>query len=154
MKIEDKFPSKFSFLMHSFQKKILLNQFKDLKKKQLSRIRKSEIYFKNLKEIKYLNFPQDEFGEKNIFLEFPIICNSKSVKDNLFQHLMNKKIDVKNYYYKSCSEETIYNTNNNFCINSKHVSENILMLPVHEKILENYQHQIIQEIKNFFNEKS
>ena len=67
---------------------------------------------------------------------------------------MDKKIDVKNYFYKNCSEEKIYNSNNNFCINSKHVSENILMLPVHEKIFENYQYQVIQEIKNFFNKKN
>ena len=67
---------------------------------------------------------------------------------------MSKKIDVKNYYYKNCSEEKIYNTKNNFCPNSKHASENILMLPVHEKIFENYQYQIIKEIKNFFNKKS
>ena len=154
IKIENEFPSKFLFLMHSFQKKILLNQFKDLKKKQLSRIKKSEIYFNNLKEIKYLSFPQDEFDEKNIFLEFSIICNSKNTKDNLFQYLMDKKIDVKNYYYKNCSEEKIYNANNNFCPNSKHASENILMLPVHENIFENYQYQIIKEIKNFFNKKS
>lgn len=153
IKIENKFPSKFSFFMHDFQKEILLNQFKDLKKKQLSRIKKSEIYFNNLKEIKSLDFPQDEFDEKNIFLEFPIICNSKNTKDNLFEYLVDKKIDVKNYYYKNCSEEKIYNINENYCINSKHVSENILMLPVHEKILENYQQKIIREIKNFFIKK-
>ena len=153
IKIENKFPSNFSYFMHDFQKKILINQFNDLKKKQLSRIEKSKIYFSNLKEIKYLDFPQDEFDEKNIFLEFPIICNSKNIKDNLFEYLVNKKIDVKNYYYKNCSEEKIYNRNENYCINSKHVSENILMLPVHENIFENYQQQIIQEIKNFFTEK-
>ena len=140
--------------MHTFQKKILLNQFKDLKEKQLSRTKKSEIYFNNLKEIKHLSFPQDEFNEKNIFLEFPIICSSKNIKNNLFQYLMSKKIDVKNYYYKNCSEEKIYNQSNNFCLNSKHVSENILMLPVHKKVLENYQYQIISEIKNFFDKKN
>ena len=54
--IKGKFPIRFSSLMHPFQKKILLDQFDDIKEKQLSRIRKSEIYFKNLKEIKYLIF--------------------------------------------------------------------------------------------------
>ena len=67
---------------------------------------------------------------------------------------MSKKIDVKNYYYKNCSEEKIYNQSNNFCLNSKHVSENILMLPVHKKVLENYQYQIISEIRNFFDKKN
>ena len=140
--------------MHPFQKKILISQFRDLKKKQLIRIQKAEIYFNNLKEIKYLNFAQVDFNEKNIFLEFPIILNSKDIKDELFQYLIDKKIDVKNYYYRNCSEEKIYSENSNFCLNSKHISENILMLPVHEKIFKNYQYKIISEIKFFFKKKN
>ena len=151
VKIENEFPPRFSFLMHAFQKKILFTKFKDLKEKQLSRIQKAEIYFNDLKNIKYLAFPQNEFGKKNIFLEFPILCNSNEIKEELFKCLIDKKIDVKNYYYKNCSEEKIYNSRNFYCLNSKHISENILMLPVHEKITQNYQYQIINEIKNFFN---
>ena len=70
VKIENNFPSRFRFLMHDFQKKILLNQFKDLEIKQINRTSKSKFYFDSLKKIKNLNFPQDEFNEKNIFLEF------------------------------------------------------------------------------------
>jgi len=154
IKIEKRFPAQFSSFMHPFQKKILISQFRDLKKKQLTRIQKAEIYFNNLKEIKYLNFAQVDFNEKNIFLEFPIILNSKDIKDELFQYLINKKIDVKNYYYRNCSEEKIYSANSNFCLNSKHISENILMLPVHEKIFKNYQYKIISEIKFFFKKKN
>ena len=109
------------------------------------------MYYNNLKEIRYLNFPQLEFNEKNIFLEFPIICDTKINKENLFKYLMDKKIDVKNYYYKNCSEEKIYNTNDNLCLNSKKISENIIMLPVHVKISNEYQKKIIEEIKIFFN---
>ena len=60
----------------------------------------------------------------------------------LFQYLMERKIDVKNYYYKNCSEEKIYSINNVICKNSKKTSENILMLPVHEKIAKQHQYQI------------
>ena len=154
IKIEDRFPAQFSSFMHPFQKKILIGQFRNLKKKQLTRTQKAEIYFNNLKEIKYLNFAQVDFNEQNIFLEFPIICNSKEIKDELFQYLVDKKIDVKDYYYRNCSEEKIYNENSNFCLNSKHISENILMLPVHEKIFKDYQYKIINEIKSFFNKKN
>ena len=150
VKIEDKFPSRFSFFMHSFQKEILLNQFENLKEKQLMRTQKSEIYFKELKEIKHLNFPQDKFDEQNIFLEFPIVCSTKNIKKDLFKYLMDKKVDVKNYYYKNCSEEKIYNSHSHPCTNSEDISENILMLPVHEKIFQNYQYKIINEIKIFF----
>ena len=151
IKIEKKIPSKFLFWMHEFQKKILITQFIDFKEKQISRIKKSEVYYNNLKEIKYLNFPQFEFNEKNVFLEFPIICDTKINKEDLFKYLMKKKIDVKNYYYKNCSEEKIYNANNKSCLNSKKVSENIIMLPVHAKISSKYQKKIIEKIKFFFN---
>ena len=69
IKIENRFPPQFSSFMHPFQKKILINQFRDLKKKQLTRTQKAEIYFDNLKEIKYLNFAQVDFSEKMVFME-------------------------------------------------------------------------------------
>ena len=153
VKIENKFPSKFSHFMHSFQMKILLDQFKSMKEKQISKINKSEIYFNNLKHIKYLSFPQSEFCDKNIFLEFPIICETKNMKENLFDYLLERKIDVKNYYYKNCCYEKIYDIYKSSCSNSQRISDNILMLPVHEKIEKNYQNKIIHEINNFFNKK-
>ena len=150
VKIENNFPSRFRFLMHDFQKKILLNQFKDLEIKQINRTSKSKFYFDSLKKIKNLNFPQDEFNEKNIFLEFPIICDLKKTKNELFEYLLDKKIDVKNYYYKNCSEEKIYNSYNSICLNSKSISENIIMLPVHEKITKDYQQKAVDIIKSFY----
>ena len=154
VEIKSEFPSKFSFFMHSFQKKILLKQFKNMEEKRISRTNKSKIYYEKLNKIKHLYFPQKEFTELNIFLDFPILCTSKEIKEKLFQYLMERKIDVKNYYYKNCSEEKIYSTNNVICKNSKKISENILMLPVHEKITEQYQYEIINEIKNFFESKN
>ena len=151
VKIENNFPPRFRFLMHDFQKKILLNQFKDFEIKQINRIEKSNFYFDNLKKIKNLNFPQNEFNEKNIFLEFPIICDLKKTKNELFQYLLSKKIDVKNYYYKNCSEEKIYNTYGPICLNSKSISENIIMLPVHEKITKDYQQKVVDIIISFYN---
>tara|TARA_B100001123_G_scaffold450392_1_gene620827 strand:+ start:710 stop:1957 length:1248 start_codon:yes stop_codon:yes gene_type:complete len=151
VKIENSFPSRFCFLMHDFQKKILLDQFKDIKTKQTNRTDKSRFYYDSLKKIKNLNFPQNEFDEKNIFLEFPIICDLKKTKNELFKYLLDKKIDVKNYYYKNCSEEKIYNSYSPICLNSKSISENIIMLPVHEKITKDYQQKVVDIIKNFYN---
>jgi perosamine synthetase len=151
VKIENKFPTQFCFLMHSFQKKILLDQLKGFKIKQINRIKKSNFYFDNLNKIQNLNFPQSEFNEKNIFLEFPIICDAKKTKNELFEYLLDKKIDVKNYYYKNCSEQQIYSSYSPICLNSKSISENIIMLPVHEKITKDYQQKVVDVIKNFYN---
>ncbi len=150
VKIASEFPTKFSSFMHPFQKKILLKQFNNLKTRQLSRIYKAKIYYDNLNTIKSLLFPQIKFDQRNIFLEFPILCETADIKNNLFEYLMEMKIDIKNYYYKNCSEEKIYNNTKNFCRNSKQISDGILMLPVHDQIDQKYQYQIINEIKNFF----
>ena len=148
VKIEKNFPVKFSYLMHYFQKKILLPQFKDFKTKQLKRNEKSKIYYDGLKDLKFFFFPQNDFSERNIFLEFPIICETKKMKEDLFNHLTKNKIDIKGYYYKNCSDEKIYNFANE-CINSRNISNNIIMLPIHGNISNKYQIEIINLIKNF-----
>jgi len=73
------------------------------------------------------------------------------IGSNLVEYLLDKKIDVKNYYYKNCSEEKIYNSYSSICLNSKSISENIIMLPVHEKITKDYQQKVVDIIKNFYN---
>ena len=149
VKIEKKFPSRFKNLMHNFQKYVLLKQFDGMVSDQNSRISKSKFYFDGLKNINKLYFPQKEFNNQNIFLDFPILCKTKETQNSLFQYLLNNKIDVKNYYYTNCSEKIIYNQTDNFSYNSKKISESIIMLPVHEKINTNYQKEIITKIVNF-----
>tara|TARA_Y100000590_G_C15708973_1_gene1009655 strand:+ start:861 stop:2114 length:1254 start_codon:yes stop_codon:yes gene_type:complete len=151
VKIDHDFPNKFQNLMHNFQKFILLKQFDNLEEKQILRINKSKIYYEKLKKLNNLDFPQTDFNEKNIFLDFPIICKSKNIQNSLFKYLMDKQIDVKNYYYANCSEKGIYNSTHKISINSKAISENIIMLPVHEDIKKSYQIKISDEIINFFN---
>ena len=72
------------------------------------------------------------------------------MKRNLFNYLLDNNIDVKNYYYKNCSEEKIYNKFKNYCENSKEISENIIMLPGHNKIEYFNQKLIIEFIFSFF----
>ena len=135
--------------MHPFQKKILIDQFSNINDLQDLRIKKSQIYYSNLKNIDEILFPQSNFTKENIFLDFPILCSSISIKNELFNYLMKNNNDVKNYYYKNCSEEKIYKSNF-ICKNAKNISDNIIMLPVHKNIDENHQNLIIQNIKNFF----
>ena len=152
--IEKKFPKKFKYRMHNLQKKFLYKQFEKVLEMQKKRIAKAKIYYDNLKILKELKFPQTEFTSINSFLEFPIICSSIDVKKKLFEYLLDNYVDVKNYYYKNCSEEKIYNEGTNICLQSKDISENILMLPVHEKIENSDQKFIIKYIFSFFEKKN
>ena len=152
--IENQFPKKFKYRMHILQKKILYNKFENISEMQKKRVSKAKIYYDNLKTLKELKFPQNEFTSINSFLEFPIICSSVDIKKKLFDYLLDNNVDVKNYYYKNCSEEKIYNQSVNICLQSKKISENILMLPVHEKIENSDQKIIIKYIFSFFKEKN
>ena len=150
--IEEEMPKKFLYLLHPFQIDILIPQFSNLEKNQLIRTKNSKYYYENLKHLDELKFPQIEFTQENIFIDFPIICSTKQIKQNLFNHLLNENIDVKNYYYKNCSDENIYFKYKNNCINSKSISDNIIMLPVHKKVSLDLKDNIILKINNFFKE--
>ena len=147
--LEEKIPNKFLFFLHPFQMKIILEQFDDFELKQSQRIENSKYYYENLKHLRSLAFPQENFDERNIFLDFPLLCDSKTTKDKLFTYLLDKNIDVKNYYYKNCCEEKAYYEFRNNCNNSKVISENIIMLPVHNKINKELKDKTIREIKKF-----
>lgn len=152
VQIEKSIPKKYLYHLHDFQKNILIDQFEHLQKKQLQRIEKSKKYYLNLKNLNELLFPQIDFNDKNIFLEFPIVIKNKTQKENLVNYLKKNKLDIKNYYYKNCVNEEIYSDNKSSCLNSQKFSENILMLPVHEKINNKDQFKIINKIISFFKE--
>ena len=47
--------------------KIILEQFDDFELKQSQRIENSKYYYENLKNLRSLAFPQENFDERNIF---------------------------------------------------------------------------------------
>jgi len=151
LSIEPKIPKNYLVRMHSFQKILLINQFKNFKNQHLSRIEKSNYYFKNLKHIKEITFPQDDFSTKNLFIDFPIIVDEKQKKIDLCNYFLSKNVDIKDYYYSNCGSNQLYKKYifNNI-INSNKFANNIIMLPVSEKITKKYQDYIIRNMIYFF----
>ena len=128
--ISDKIPDDFLKDMSNFQMYLLIDQLNEVSINNKIRINNSLYYYEKLKNNKDLIFPQTNFNEENIFLDFPIICKDKKLKEALFLKSLKSNIDIKNYYYKNCETEEIYekyNKNNSF--NSKNISDKILMLP-------------------------
>ena len=148
LSIKDKIPKEYLYVLGNFQKKLLLPQFDSLNQRQLERINKSKYYYYKLKNIKEFSFPQIDFNSKNIFIDFPILV--KKNKNNLISYLMDRNIDIKDYYYSNCGEDILYSK---FIfksvINSKAIVREIIMLPVGQNINKKYQDTIIQEINNF-----
>ena len=148
--IEEKIPSKFLKSLDNSQIRLIKEQFKFLEKDHELRINNSKYYFDNLKNVNGLNFPQQNFNKQNLFIEFPLICKDQSYKEKIWSKSLSCFIDLKNYYYKSCSEEKIYSvyTHDEKKSNSNQISKNILMLPVHPKMTKIDLDKIISLIKS------
>lgn len=124
-------PNDFLKKLSNFQYYLLIDQFDQILKKIQIRNSNSKYLYENLKKNKNLIFPQSNFDEENIFIEFPIICINKKYKDEIFNKSLDLKVDIKNYYYTNCQTDKLFiNYNNNHCYNSEQISKNILMLPV------------------------
>ena len=125
-----KIPTDFTKDLSNFQMYLLIDQLEEINKKNTLRINNSLNYYDSLKGNDKLIFPQINFNHENIFLEFPIICKEKKYKDYIFQKSLNNYVDIKNYYYKNCENEKSYEIYKlSSSINSKYISENIIMLP-------------------------
>lgn len=145
--IYNKIPDDFLKSMSNYQMYLLIDQLDEVAIKNKIRINNSYYYYEKLKNHKDLIFPQTNFNEENIFLDFPIICKNKKTKDTLFLKSLEKNIDIKNYYYKNCETEEIYSKyNKNNSINSKIISDNILMLPNNIK----YNKKDLEKIVSIF----
>ena len=126
----NKIPADFTKDLSNFQMYLLIDQLDEINKKNKLKINNSLNYYDSLKGNDKLIFPQINFNHENIFLEFPIICKEKKYKDYIFQKSLNNYVDIKNYYYKNCENEKSYEIYKlSSSINSKYISENIIMLP-------------------------
>ena len=129
--IKSQIPIIFLKNISNFQLFLLKDQFEKIKLNNNIRIKNSLYIYENLKNNKNLIFPQIDFNENNIFIEFPVLCKSREFKNYIFNQSLKKNVDIKNYYYKDCSSENVYSRfKNNVCSNSNFISKNILMLPV------------------------
>ena len=124
-------PPDFLKEISNFQLFLLLDQLKDVELNNNIRIENSKYLYERLKNNNNLIFPQKEFNQENIFIDFPILCKKKEYKDNIFLKSFDDYIDIKNYYYTSCDTQEIYSKfKYKDCFNAKLIAENILMIPV------------------------
>lgn len=129
---KDQIPSDFLKKISNFQLYLLFDQFDDIDEKIKIRVKNSEYIYQKLKNNTNLVFPQKDFNQRNVFIDFPVLCKSYEYKNKIWSKSLIQSVDIKNYYYTNCKEQKIYNkfdsSNTNF---SKEISNNIIMLPVH-----------------------
>lgn len=144
---KSKTPINYSYDFPYLSARLGLEQLKDLKFENKSRVRVARKYHKKLFNIDEIIVPK--INSKfliSVFLEYPIIIkNNQKVK--LYQFLLSKGIYLRNHWYINGSK--YLNTNIEFK-NSEYLENNILCLPTHNKMSIKYINLICDEIKNFF----
>ena len=126
-----KIPLDFMKNLSNFQLFLLVDQLNSIEKNNDIRIKNSLYCYDKLKNNENLIFPQINFNQENIFIEFLIICKQIEYKKYIFLKSLSQYIDIKNFYYTNCdSEKTFLKYKKSSCLNAKYISENIIMIPV------------------------
>ncbi len=122
------------------------------KKNHTSRKIKNIFYFKlfkklKIKQVKLLKI--EDFRFQN-FIDFPIFVQDKYRLNNF---LLSKGIETKYIYYHDCAKIFSKQQNKKMSKSSKYFGDNLIGLPNHYKITDNYMREIGNHIKNYY-EKS
>jgi len=140
-------PSEYLKKMDPLKKNLLINQFPKIFNDQHERIQKAKLYYDKLSILDCFYFPQKNFDNSNIFIDFPIICKNYELKNTIWEKSLINNIDIKNYYYTNCGNEKIYEIykEKEKLINSNFIGQNIFMLPTNK----NFRNKDIEKIINF-----
>ena len=112
------------------------------------RLEKAKIYYNNFKEYDDVIILSNENFNNTNHLEFPIICNHK---DELFNYLLKKNIDVRKFYYRNLGSLDCYKNFKKTCKNAEEIESKILTLPCYPKYSLKNIHKNISAIKEFYN---
>ncbi len=149
-KKQNKIPVNYSYDFPDYSARLGLEQLKDFKFENKSRVRVAKKYYKKLFNINEIITPKiDNKFLISVFLEYPIIIkNNKKVE--LYKFLLSRGIYLRNHWYINGSK--YLNTNIKFK-NADYLENNILCLPTHNRMSVKYIDLICEEINNFFKKK-
>ena len=98
-----------------------------------------------------LFYRKNNINEKNTFINFPLLLN-KGKKKSFSEYLYKNNIDHSKYFYRSCDKIWCFKDLGEECANSQYISNNIVLLPIHDKLqIDNIKKNI--KIINSFNEE-
>jgi dTDP-4-amino-4,6-dideoxygalactose transaminase len=103
---------------------------------------------KNITGLRFLNVPENQNYN---YSYFPIFIDNKTfplTRDQLYQHLKDKNIFARRYFYPLITDFEYYkNFNNNDFPVAKKVASEVLCLPMHANLTLNDTARVIKEIK-------
>ncbi len=153
---KERIPTQYLEKMDPLKKELLIKQLPKLKEDQSLRILKAKMYYDKLKDFDSFIFPQTDFDDRNIFIDFPIICKDDDLKNYIWKKSLAHNVDIKNYYYTNCGTQENFKKyyQDKTYLNSKNIEKNIFMLPVNKNFDEKDINKIIKFLLNSINEKN
>lgn len=113
----------------------------------ISRKKREEkfLLYENNIDNKYIQLfkRKKNLNEKNSFINFPILIKDNK-KQNFSKYLYTNNIDHSKYFYRSCDVIKHFKDLGSDCVNSQFISNNIIILPIHDGVDED---DIIDNIK-------
>lgn len=149
----DPSPVKHKFLPNSylasicnFQAKSITLKIKNIELDKKERLKKINIYYDNLIDVKGLKLLKRNALNDEVFLNFPVFLNNR---DKLFLELLKKNFDCSTYFYKNCNNLNIFNEYRVELNNVEKIEKNILILPAYPGYPEENIYMICKIIKDF-----
>tara|TARA_X000000950_G_C13876926_1_gene645239 strand:- start:489 stop:1796 length:1308 start_codon:yes stop_codon:yes gene_type:complete len=90
------------------------------------RAERTKIYFDKLRQIKHIKLLGFDCYHQDNHLEFQVLCERRN---ELFDYLLQKNIDVRKFYYRDISQVNEYEGFGKDCLNCSKVEDTILTLP-------------------------
>lgn len=115
------------------------------------RLKNAKIYYDHFKKFKNVIILSNENFYNINHLEFPILCKHK---DELFNYLLKKNIDVRKFYYRDLGSLNCYKNFKKTCKNAEEIESKILTLPCYPKYSIKNINKNIDAIKEFYYQKN
>ena len=133
--------------MTNTQAKFINQSLDNIVQDNYARLKRAKIYQNHLSKINGLKLLSNQNFDNRNHLEFPIITNKKN---ELFDFLLKKNIDVRKFYYRDLSSIDCYKHINSNMRMSKRMEQKIITLPCYPKYKISNVYRNINAIKIFF----
>lgn len=142
----------YNWRMSSISAALGITQFNKLEK--IISLRKSNANYlsKKLRKFDQIQLPNTPIDSNHVYQLYSILLSKKTLRDNLFKFLTKKGIMSKVYFspvHKTKYYKNVKLSKNNELLNTNHISEKILSLPIYPSLSKDELNYIVDSIYEF-----
>lgn len=144
--LKTKLPNNYQKKMNFSQQKEIMNQVKQMNKLMSFRKKNFALLNKLITNEKLTKLQNLSDENNSSYINFPLIIKYKE-KEKFSEYLYKNRVDHAKYFYRDCSSLSCFSKYNINCFNSRNISDDIIIIPIHHKLGE----KEIEQISNIIN---